>query len=75
MSLHDELVGAAPGNACKVCSYLSRLPISEADEWDEELARPVAVVGNTTVVNALARRGVSVTESAVRRHRVRHAAV
>lgn len=71
-SLHDELAGgSAP--ACKVCAYLGTLTPAEAGEWHAELAKPVAVIGNTAIVNALKRRGITVTETSVRRHRSRHA--
>lgn len=74
MSLHDELTAdtLAP---CKVCAFLSTLTPREASEWDGELARPVKEVGNTAVTRALARRGVGVTETSVRRHRAKHGTV
>jgi hypothetical protein len=72
--LHDELAGDPPGNACKLCAYLASLTTAECDEWCAELSLPISVVGNTAVVRALARRGVNVSEGAVRRHRNRHAA-
>ena len=70
-SLHDELAGDT-NLPCKVCSYLSTLTAAEAAEWGRELALPIKVVGNTAVVIALARRGVQVTETSVRRHRAKH---
>lgn len=73
-SLHAELTDATVV-PCKVCAYLSSLAPSEAAEWARELAYPVAVIGNTAVVMALAKRGVQVTETSVRRHRAKHGAV
>jgi len=72
MSLHDELAGDT-NVPCKVCAYLATLKAAEAAEWSRELALPINTVGNTAVVTALARRGVSVTETSVRRHRAKHA--
>ena len=69
-SLHDELAASVP---CKVCDYLYGLLPQERDAWVAELALPVTKVGNTAVVRALARRGVTVTETSVRRHRAKHA--
>lgn len=70
-TLHDELA-AGSGTGCKVCHYLSGLRPADQAEWDAELRQPVKVIGNTAVVNALAKRGLDVTEAAVRRHRGRH---
>lgn len=70
-TLHARLVGRSKP-ACKLCAYLGDLAPSEAGEWQLELALPVSVVGNTAVVNELARLGVDVTEMSVRRHRSRH---
>lgn len=70
-SLHAELTEAT-AVPCKVCAYLNSLAPSEAAEWARELAYPVKVIGNTAVVNALAKRGVEVTETSVRRHRAKH---
>lgn len=71
MSLHAELAGAtAP--ACKVCAFLSNFAPSEVAEWQVELALPINLVSNTAVVNALRRRGESITEASVRRHRSNH---
>lgn len=74
VSLHSELTSPAL-NACKLCVYFGTLAPETAEEWAAELAQPVSVVGNTAVVNALQRRGVLVSESAVRRHRARHVTV
>ncbi len=71
MSLHDELTRATVV-PCKVCGYLATLHTAEAQDWARELALPIATVGNTAVVIALARRGVDVTETSVRRHRAKH---
>lgn len=71
-SLHDELRAETGEYTCKVCAYIDTLSAGEQDAWFKELASPVKVVGNTAVVNALKRRGVTVTETSVRRHRSRH---
>ena len=69
-SLSEEL---APSSGCRVCSFLAALPAREAAEWRGELGKPVNQVGNTSVVRALAKRGVILNEASVRRHRVNHA--
>ena len=71
MSLHEELAsGSLP--ACLLCRYMTTLAPSEQTEWTVELREPVTVVGNTAVVKALKRRGVDISEAAVRRHRSNH---
>jgi hypothetical protein len=70
-SLHATLT-AASKPTCKLCAYLATLSTADAAEWQAELALPVNIVGNTAVVNELARRGCDLTEMAVRRHRSRH---
>lgn len=75
-SLHDELI-AEKGGACKVCTYLSRLPSAEAAEWETEIARRTPKgydIPNTAIVVALRRRKVSIEEASVRRHRLNHVA-
>lgn len=71
MSLQDELE-AASGPSCKLCAYLGTLASDQRAEWAAQLSRPVVEVGNTAVVSALHRRGVTITEVSVRRHRSRH---
>jgi len=69
-TLHDELADGSPA-ACKLCNFLGHNP-EVAEEWARELALPVTLVGNTSVVLALKRRGVNIEEASVRRHRRNH---
>lgn len=71
MSLHDELTGP-PKGGCRICAYLQTLPLADEVEWTRELSLPVTVVGNSKVVEALYRRGVTIDETSVRRHRRNH---
>ena len=57
-SLHDELVVARSAAICKVCAFLSARPPDVADEWRQELALPISIIPHSSVVAALARRGV-----------------
>jgi len=65
--LHSELVAPI---GCKVCAYICTLNPEAALEWVRELLDPA--VGNMAVTRALQRRGVSITEGSVRRHRSNH---
>ena len=62
--------GAVP--VCKLCAYLTTLGPAERAEWQQELALPVSIVGNTAVLNALKRRGLEIEDPSVRRHRRNH---
>jgi hypothetical protein len=73
VSLHDELV-AGTRTSCIVCAFLATLPVAEAQAWQHELVQPVRTISNLAVERALKRRGVSVTEASVRRHRRNHTA-
>jgi hypothetical protein len=70
-SLHDELIGLND-HSCKVCVFLSQLSPDLEEEWVRELALPVKEIGNTAIVRALARRGIQIDETSVRRHRRNH---
>jgi len=70
--LHEELTGGGVAQ-CRLCQFLRSLSLIEAAEWKAELREPVSVIAHVSVVNALARRGVDITETSVRRHRARHA--
>lgn len=70
-TLREELAATV---GCKVCAYLRDLAPSEVAEWQGALASPVSEIANMSVVRALKRRGVDLTEAAVRRHRSNHAA-
>ena len=71
-ALHDELADGTQAT-CKLCAFLSTLDSDKnRTEWTRELALPVAVIGNISVVLALKRRGVSIEEASVRRHRKNH---
>jgi hypothetical protein len=72
-TLHDELADGSPA-ACKLCAFLQSRHPEDAEEWARELALPTTMVGNTSVVLALKRRGVSIEEASVRRHRRNHVA-
>lgn len=69
-ALVEELVSTSTG--CKLCAYLSLLNPRSKGEWEEALLRPTREVGNTAIAAALGRRGVSLTEASVRRHRAGH---
>ena len=71
-SLHAELAGNTPATSCILCAYLASLSTAEAAEWSAELALPIAEVGHIAVVTVLRRRGVTVDEASVRRHRKNH---
>jgi hypothetical protein len=71
MTLHDELTKPVRG-ACRICVFLSTLPTVVRAEWEMELAYPVTDVGNSAVVAALFRRGITIDETSVRRHRRNH---
>jgi hypothetical protein len=71
-SLHDELAGATVGRSCRLCAFLDSMPPDVRRAWQTELALPVTIVGHTSVLNALRKRGVSVSDASVRRHRSNH---
>lgn len=68
MSIRDELV-AGTATGCKLCAFISVQDEDAQGEWRAALALPVKVVGNLSVVRALARRGLAIDEASVRRHR------
>ena len=70
-TLHDELADGTQAT-CKLCAFLSTLDSYNRQTWARELSLPVIVIGNTSVVLALKRRGVSIEEASVRRHRKNH---
>lgn len=70
--LHDELVGDTRGGACKVCTYLHSLDAPTRAEWVAEIALPREIVSHAALVVALKRRGISIEEASVRRHRSNH---
>jgi hypothetical protein len=70
-SLHEELVGER-GRACKVCTFLSRLDPVTRSEWESEIALPITEISHAAIVVALRRRGLSIEEASVRRHRRNH---
>jgi len=72
--LHDELVGDTKGGACKLCTYLHSLPPTERAEWIAEIKLPKEAVSHTAIMVALKRRGISIEEASVRRHRANHVA-
>ncbi len=71
MSILSELT-AGSTTGCKLCAYLDTIPAQDRVEWDEALALPVQKVNHTTVVAVLRRRGVTLSEASVRRHRRNH---
>jgi hypothetical protein len=71
VTLHERLTGG-PVSGCTLCVYIDTLPADEQAEWNKELGLPVTVVGNTAVVNELARVKIATSETSVRRHRTRH---
>lgn len=71
-SLHEELVGESVGGACKVCTFLSRLDPLTRSEWEQEIALPVTTISHAAIVVAMKRRGLSIEEASVRRHRRNH---
>jgi hypothetical protein len=73
MTLAAELAADRPAPACVICSFLTTLPEDDAAEWRVELRKPVTLVSHTSVLRALLRRDVSITESSVKRHRRLHA--
>lgn len=58
--------------ACKVCAFLTTLPPAQAQEWQDEMRLPVTVISHMSVMRALGRRDVDITEASVRRHRRHH---
>jgi len=71
VSIFDELTGGST-DPCKICAYLDGRPIEEVAEWQKALALGVDEVSHVKVVASLKSRGVTVTESSVRRHRRNH---
>jgi hypothetical protein len=72
MNLHEELT---EGIRCKLCAFLEDVRgTGERTHWVTELALPARLVGHKAVVAALRRRGYTVTEASVRRHRRNHGA-
>ena len=71
-SLHAELVEETKGGACRVCTYVLGLPPLDQAVWTTEIALPLTIVSHMALVVALKRRGVSITEASVRRHRSNH---
>ena len=61
------------GSSCLLCTYIRSLPVGDQAEWHAELARPATVVSHASVLRALEKRGVAITESSVKRHRRHHA--
>jgi hypothetical protein len=61
------------GITCNVCTYVGTLSIPEQGEWHEAFAKPVRIVSHASLLRALERRQVSVSESGVKRHRRNHA--
>lgn len=74
-SLHDELLADSRKGACKVCTFLSRLPAAERAEWEQEIAQPIKVITHAAIVVALRRRSVNIEEASVRRHRSNHVGI
>ena len=72
MGLHEELLGDSNRRACKLCTFLSRLPAGEREEWEREIALPMTTISHAAIVVALKRRQVSIEEASVRRHRSNH---
>ena len=72
MSILEELMTTPKPKGCKICAYLESIDPGTAAEWDVALAKPVTLVGNTSVQMALRKRGVIVEETSVRRHRRNH---
>lgn len=70
-SLHEELV-ALTVTGCKVCSFLRTVRPEHAAQWQEEMGHPIQVISHIAVVEALRSRGLSVSETSVRRHRRNH---
>lgn len=74
MNLAQELAeDQRLGSSCHICTYVRALPRDQQEEWHRELAKPAAVVSHTSVLRALQRRQVEVSESGVKRHRRNHA--
>lgn len=71
MSIFDELTGGSTA-ACKICAYLDARPVIEVADFQKAMALPVDEVSNMRVVEVLKTRGVTITESSVRRHRRNH---
>ncbi|HET7070144.1 MAG TPA: hypothetical protein VFI40_04925 [Nocardioides sp.] len=61
------------GTSCLLCSFVARQPRAEEEEWHTALAQPVTVVSHASILRALHRRGVAITEGSVKRHRRNHA--
>lgn len=71
MSITKEL--QAPGkNPCKLCTFMLTLDEADRKELADNLALPVTVVGNKAVVAFMGRRGITLDETSVRRHRSNH---
>jgi hypothetical protein len=71
MSIFDELTGGSTAS-CKICAYLDGRPVDEVTEFQRAMALPIDEVSNQRVVEVLKTRGVTITESSVRRHRRNH---
>lgn len=71
MTLREELVGGG-GTTCKLCAFLLTRPAAEQREWAEVLAEPVTVIGNVAAIRALRKRGLTVSDKTLQRHRAGH---
>jgi hypothetical protein len=61
------------GSSCHICAFTRSLPVAEQSEWHTELSKPADIVSHMSILRALQRRQVEVSESSVKRHRRNHA--
>lgn len=61
------------GSSCHICTWIKTRPVVEQAEWHAELAKPATVVSHMSVQRALERRGLTVGDTSVKRHRRNHA--
>lgn len=71
-SLAEELAADQAVSSCKLCAFIDGRPPEERAEWHAQLSRPANVVSHASVLRALSRRGLSIGESSVKRHRRLH---
>lgn len=72
MTALAEELAAESGPSCKLCFYVAHLPADEKADWEGALAEPPARIGHTAVMRVLRKRGIYLSEAAVRRHRANH---
>lgn len=72
MSLKDELDGdvSEPKTLCRVCNFIKEQPAAEQVEWHDEMKNPAR--SYAVLQRAIARRGVAISDSSMKRHRKEH---